>query len=177
MLGAIEQVVQHCWKRIKMFQACWKCVTWFKLSFNIDSTFFFLLENVKRHWNRLNTHLTFAHHPFNFCCWRKSCSKWDFFEKVGSQCNRIPYLGMEFGHRKGIWELRFSTVSPSSAVSEAGLRYIPITNLSGTPLASAKAILSLVPFFLFLLICRKHAGSRNGKRCDSKLPAFCVLRI
>ena len=43
MSGAFEQVVQHCRKGKKILKACRKCVesnlNWFKVSFNIDSTF------------------------------------------------------------------------------------------------------------------------------------------
>ena len=48
MLGTFEQVVQHCWKCKKVLKACWKCVesnlNWFKLPFNVDSTFNLFLK-------------------------------------------------------------------------------------------------------------------------------------
>ena len=48
--GAFEQVVQHCSKCKNMWKARWKCVesnfNWFKLSFNIASTFLLFLKTL-----------------------------------------------------------------------------------------------------------------------------------
>ena len=71
MSGAFELVVQHCWKCKNRWKLVESNLNWFKLSFNIHTTFPLLSIMLNGVESRLNTPCnicpTFAQHPFNFC--------------------------------------------------------------------------------------------------------------